>query len=637
MSASPEPTQVKAELERSESESSEVELSEEESPEENPEKQEVSDDPEGLPSEASNLGSSPEEDQMECQPEEENVDLEGAESEGSSSDYSDAMDSPPIKQLVDPRVIPTNPLDKPKRLDHLFKGDYDYANRFESIAYEFFHLKPMDHVRGFEDSKNTTTTAYYQRKRRKLKADEDDWPEEEKEEYEETHEIFETLPGVLWTADEKEMFFRCLARYSIHRIDSFAEHLPTKSNVEILAYYELLKDALQQNMIPGKWTVRFNEAGSPIYDGVKHVYHYRYFRGARYSELPRAVELTEEEIEYEEEQAKHITSRELVIQKSREKASILRNYVGMEQLTNYESESEAESDKEDPAKSLLHYRNTMSLARVYRDNNINPEQRRMIPTRPMLGAVVFLEELAANITRNLIGTIVYLKGTDGMSLTSCDKGGKREERDVHDMDIWRACDDLKLFETQFGQYSRDRGGKTPLLSQYWNNTLDSLKLLGQLARMKDPKVQIFNSRGYQGISHDEVLAPLESVRDSYTDEAIEFSARGYYEELSETDYDLDEIYEEDMAGKNEEPQAKDGEIPSVLDLDVDSKSLKQKLIIDTLVEDMLIIKETEALEEMDGCEIEEVPMYEQMWGKTSQKQLAPAGLRVDWDRMFARY
>ncbi|CAI5760331.1 unnamed protein product [Candida verbasci] len=54
------------------------------------------------------------------------------------------------------------------------------------------------------------------------------------------------LPGIQWTALEKEQFFFALSRHSIHDIESIKEALPEKSEFEIITYYNVLKSGLNK-------------------------------------------------------------------------------------------------------------------------------------------------------------------------------------------------------------------------------------------------------------------------------------------------------------------------------------------------------------------------------------------------------
>lgn len=52
--------------------------------------------------------------------------------------------------------------------------------------------------------------------------------------------------GSLWTGKEKQLFFHYLSRHSIHSIDTWSKRIPTKSKFEILTYYNVLKQNLEE-------------------------------------------------------------------------------------------------------------------------------------------------------------------------------------------------------------------------------------------------------------------------------------------------------------------------------------------------------------------------------------------------------
>lgn len=52
--------------------------------------------------------------------------------------------------------------------------------------------------------------------------------------------------GTEWTRYEKEQFFYCMSRYSIHRVDEWCQTFTNKSKYEILVYYQVLRSNLEQ-------------------------------------------------------------------------------------------------------------------------------------------------------------------------------------------------------------------------------------------------------------------------------------------------------------------------------------------------------------------------------------------------------
>lgn len=68
----------------------------------------------------------------------------------------------------------------------------------------------------------------------------------EDEEIELERTINDCTLGTYWSASEKSIFFHCLSRYSIHRLEEWRARLMNKSKYEILVYYEVLKKNLDR-------------------------------------------------------------------------------------------------------------------------------------------------------------------------------------------------------------------------------------------------------------------------------------------------------------------------------------------------------------------------------------------------------
>lgn len=86
-----------------------------------------------------------------------------------------------------------------------------------------------------------------------LASDSDDFTDSDNESNYETAEEYEEevkksseteLLGTFWSASEKTLFFHCLSRYSIHRLEEWRSQLPAKSEYEIMVYYWVLKHNL---------------------------------------------------------------------------------------------------------------------------------------------------------------------------------------------------------------------------------------------------------------------------------------------------------------------------------------------------------------------------------------------------------
>lgn len=85
--------------------------------------------------------------------------------------------------------------------------------------------------------------------------------------------------GSIWMKYEKAMFFRCLSRYSIHRLDEWCAMIPSKSKYEILTYYKVLSKNLK--LIKNSYMKKF--------DGILSK-----------SEFPIAYEMSQEWVALEE-------------------------------------------------------------------------------------------------------------------------------------------------------------------------------------------------------------------------------------------------------------------------------------------------------------------------------------------------
>lgn len=123
--------------------------------------------------------------------------------------------------------------------------------------------------------------------------------------------------GTLWSAHEKEVFFSLLARYSIHQLDLIVDQLPSKSTIEVLNYYYLLKNELKvlKNKFRGspshvhKCKVIMNHNQQPILHDYKIKKSYNSLCSMKH--IPIAYEMSERFIDMEEIQAKLLIEKEM--------------------------------------------------------------------------------------------------------------------------------------------------------------------------------------------------------------------------------------------------------------------------------------------------------------------------------------
>lgn len=84
--------------------------------------------------------------------------------------------------------------------------------------------------------------------------------------------------GTFWSGREKEMFFIYLGRYGISQIDQIKKHLPKKSILDIMTYYDILYNSCE------------------FYKKKKKLF----MKLVRYDEIPQAMEMDETAIMIEE-------------------------------------------------------------------------------------------------------------------------------------------------------------------------------------------------------------------------------------------------------------------------------------------------------------------------------------------------
>lgn len=323
------------------------------------------------------------------------------------------------------------------------------------------------------------------------------------------------LPGTLWSSSEKEMFFRCLARYLIHRLDAFIPHLPHKSTAEIEAYYHLLKDSLRRVTRVHKYKAYlYGEAKTRL----RTDYAIRVWEdGVRYWRVPAAIEVDEQWVEFEEQQSQILAQRELQLtsQIYERQARTIRKYTksdnddvsgndGNKNNDNNDNDGndndandDEVSDKDNDADAndfndgnvndylnIVDINQANALARVYAANSITPTMEGNGSCEVDFTSLVFLDELVKTRVRDMFLAILVGKGTNGVC-TGDDSIDELEtqitlamrEKIVSDEDVWKAASELRLFEKpKAGFRSRYVDGKTPLLATYWPRVVDSLKL-----------------------------------------------------------------------------------------------------------------------------------------------------------------
>lgn len=413
-----------------------------------------------------------------------------------------------------------------------FEGNAHYVRLFNDSVRAFYELDylPSTRLRTHErllPSKVTTTTAYYVPKPEPVPGRGRGRPKKAETERTETGclrqaletpDEFEQLPGVYWTSDEKEIFFNCLARFSIHRCEEFLEYLPRKSLVEIRAYYTLLQGELQRMQQEAAVAVSMKDVETAR--EIIHEYDIElYPDGPSYSELPIAHEVDDQWLRFEEQQAFLLLEREraITLSRARQDTQMLRQHL----------------DPATQADKLLKHDEFLKLAVLYRANTLVPLAVSRA-CRLLYASLTFLEQLATLRTRELVGEILLKRGS-----ADAGRGGELEILDlptaIRRKDVHEAVRDIRLLETPAaGLQSRLREGKIPVRGPYFQQVLASLQLATRAAKMPRYKRQKYylGTKSWTGLAQvhrDSDMFGLRCVDAAeYSDDMVDCCAAGHY-------------------------------------------------------------------------------------------------------------
>lgn len=265
-----------------------------------------------------------------------------------------------------------------------------------------------------------------------------------------------SVPGCFWTPKEKNIFFNCLARYTIHRASDIAKHLPQKLLVDIWVYYLLLKRLLHAMKRP--YIVNTSQDDEAlVFKAVKG--------GQSYAGLPIAFEVDGVWMEHEEKQSVMMLKHEPLL-------AFNRYVFRPAEMDSYRAAPTPETpDEEDQPKvveGLIDYNVAHELARIYQGNRITPKLAHQNRGNLTFESLVLLDELVRLKTRQLYAALVQNPKFNG---------DVQVQREVTREDVWAATESLRLFETPAsGHRSKYRHGKSPVLEMYWYNLRKSLQL-----------------------------------------------------------------------------------------------------------------------------------------------------------------
>lgn len=526
------------------------------------------------------------------------AELESGLCQKGASEDNRPLQSPYEKPTGSETLDPTEQQENSKApaSSRAFKGDWRYVELYNSHVKQFFSLDyPGERKKGMkrklEDSKITTERAYYRPEKIPKLTDEPDSSVNGTS----RDDLADLSVGTLWTANEKDIFFRCLARFTIHRVSEFLEHLPRKSEGEIIAYYELLKRELEYHKVKETHSVQLREKGSTA-PFLRHKYDIVTVPGGiDYFDIPTACEVSDEWVEYEEEQSIHIADRQQRLDTDRGKAQArhMKLYFG--------SNKDISTNEELP---LLNVETAYNVSKIYRGNQITMIQEKKSAPRLIFESAIFFEEIIRLTTRRIIASLAlgkFYTSFDGCQLI-----------DVTSNDIWTAVRDSKIFE------ERKLGGKlrkkaeSGILEAYWANIDSSLNLVTD---NQFPRIAIDNTHDDGPADNDlgVMIVPQNLEAEEYPDHLIEDGACGKFDtsDSNHTDEDEDEENENFALGynwdafKDVKGHKRGRALPFYVEFDLAALDTPQgyigspKGVLDICIDDELILEETEALEAQD--------------------------------------
>lgn len=359
-----------------------------------------------------------------------------------------------------------------RKNNRVFKGSPNYVNFLNREVTEFFQKKLINSFKEkpyFHESKiNSKGNVIYKK-----------------------DEEFENGSGTTWTSAEKEVFFDCLARYSIHQIDSICDNLPGKSEIEIMSYYNSLSRELRR--LKSKIVRRRKYHKVKIMKDKKQIeYRYKSLPNrknlVKYENIPIAYEMSENFIKMEEIQAEMIGQRERSKtndENQRFKRQFLDYTKTKEQSHNTENgEIELEqlqsSDNEVSNEQLINYSIACELSKcLYLNNNITPLTNNKLVPKLHYKSLILLDQITRLVTEKILLKIIEFKVVlTWLNQRKIMSEGCNIPIAITHGDIYRAINNLKLFEVpRIGYESlKNAEGRSMRINNYFAQLPGNLKI-----------------------------------------------------------------------------------------------------------------------------------------------------------------
>ncbi|CAG88332.2 DEHA2E17754p [Debaryomyces hansenii CBS767] len=360
-----------------------------------------------------------------------------------------------------------------KKNNRIFRGNPNYVNFLNREVKEFFQNKLIntyDEKPYFQESKiNSRGMVLYKR-------DKD----------------FENGGGTIWTNNQKEVFFNCLARYSIHQIDAICDNLPDKSAIEIMNYYDCLAHELKRLKRQVVKRRKYHKV-KIVKDEQEVEYRFKSLPNRKnlikYENIPAAYEMSEKFIRMEEIQAEMISQRERSKtndENQRFKRQFNEYTISKRQKKNRnesnipEDQAVAIEEAEDEKTGLINYDTACELSRsLYSNNKITPLHNNKLVPKLHYKSLVLFDQIARLTTEKILLKILEHKIVSlWLNQRQIPFEDDTTPLKIAHGDIYRAINSLNLFEIPKSGYQslKKAGGRSMRINNYFSQLPERLNV-----------------------------------------------------------------------------------------------------------------------------------------------------------------
>lgn len=356
-----------------------------------------------------------------------------------------------------------------------------------------------------------------------------------------TDESYELESGTVWTSKEKDSFFNALARYSIHQINMIQAHLPGKSVMEIMEFYNKLKLDLKELKklcftIPRKFKIRLSKKKGDTFSYSENCIRNGHAL-VSYLSIPAAYEMTEDFIQVEEAQSALISQweRHKINDENQRFKKSFEEYIGIKRRKLNPPNGECLQLYEEDAFSKTSLVNKQELIDVdtctdmtksiYAKNRITVLENSRLAPKLHFKSLIFLEQLVTLTTEMILSKLVELK-TEAIWLNKRNVELSSEGLTLHisKRDIENAVEDCGLFRRERSNLGHEP--TTPItLSGYFSRIWERLGAHELLSRSTQRNVETESSvygkfEGFESTDRARHLIRAHALEDAFISRPI---------------------------------------------------------------------------------------------------------------------